>query len=305
MTLFVKKVYNKVVKCLFIFNPKSGKGKIAKKLDKIVSCLNGCFDLVEVHPSANNQDVLDCIVSKQNEIDCVVVAGGDGTISQAVNGILQTGKKIKLGLLPFGTVNDVAHSLKISRRTNKALKVIAGGKTFLHDAIKVNNRYGIYVFGFGLFTETSYNTSQKAKKKFGRIAYAFHALKKLQETKNKNLTFFLDGEKVSTLSSFFLMSNSRFVAGQKIEKNVLLNDGKAKAVLIKSKREKPSLVDFSRIIKLFVFGLKRSSHVVTEHITNAEIICPEKINFNLDGECFVADKVKLSIIRQAIEIFVP
>lgn len=305
MTLFVEKVYNKDMKCLFIFNPKSGKSKIAKKLDKIVSCLKSLFDFVVVHPSASSQDIVDCIISYQNEIDCVVVAGGDGTISQAVNGILQTGKKIKLGLLPFGTVNDVARSLKIPRCTDKALKVIASGKTFLHDVIKVNNRYGIYVFAAGLFTETSYNTSQKAKKKFGRIAYGLHALKKFSQTKNKNLDFAFENEKLSCLCSFFLLSNSRFVAGQKIEKNALLDDGEARAVIIKSKSEKPSFADFSKIIKLFLFGLNCSKKVVNKHISNVEISCQEKINFNLDGECFEANKVNLSIVKQAIEIFVP
>ena len=180
------------MKCLFIFNPKSGKNKITKKLDKIVSCLKSLFDFVVVHPSASSQDIVDCIISYQNEIDCVVVAGGDGTISQAVNAIMHTGKKIKLGILPFGTVNDVAHSLKIPRNTNKALGIILKGQTFLHDVIKLNDRYGIYVFGCGVFTETSYNTSQKAKKSFGRVAYGLHALKKLKETRklHKNSKFF-------------------------------------------------------------------------------------------------------------------
>ena len=291
------------MKCLFIFNPKSGKGKIVKKADKIAEKLGQSFDSVTLHPSTSSQDVFDQIVLRQNEIDCVVVAGGDGTISQAVNAIMHTGKKIKLGILPFGTVNDVAHSLKIPRNTNKALGIILKGQTFLHDVIKINDRYGIYVFGCGVFTETSYNTSQKAKKSFGRVAYGLHALKKLKETKNNHLSCVFDGEKFCQLSCFLLLSNSRYVAGQKIERKAQLNDGKARVVLIKSKRQKPSLKDLARIVKLFLFGQKNSKNVVVRNIQKAQISCQEKINFNLDGEQLAADKINLCIVKQGLEIF--
>ena len=126
---------------------------------------------------------------------------------------------------------------------------------------------------------------------------------KLKETKNNHLSCVFDGEKFCQLSCFLLLSNSRYVAGQKIERKAQLNDGKARVVLIKSKRQKPSLKDLARIVKLFLFGQKNSKNVVVRNIQKAQISCQEKINFNLDGEQLAADKINLCIVKQGLEIF--
>ena len=270
------------MKCLFIYNPKSGKGKILKHIKYITETLSNIFEDVYVFPSQAKGDIENQIKTKKDLIDAVVVAGGDGSVSEAVNGIMNCKKRIALGILPFGTVNDVAHSLNIPRNYKKALHLIEKKKIFNHDVIKAGGRFGIYVLGGGLFTETSYNTSQKSKKSFGKIAYVLHGLRKLFKTENKNVTIlFDDGTKVSN-PSFFLFINSKFVGGQKIDKHAKLNDGKGSLIIIKNKKNKVGLSDLVKIIKLFLFGFDKCNGktIYKQTLSNFKICTKRTYDYN-------------------------
>ncbi len=294
------------MKCLFVYNPKSGKGKILKHIEYITKTLFSIFKDVLVYPSQAKGDIENQIMSNCSDIDAVVVAGGDGSISEAVNGILHCKKKIYLGILPFGTVNDVAHSLNIPCNYKKALKVIEKQNLFKHDIIKAGDHYGIYVLGGGLFTETSYNTSQRTKKKLGKIAYVLHGLKKFFKTPQKNIVFILnDGTEIEN-PSFFLFVNSKSVAGQKIDKGARLNDGVGSLVIIKNKKNKVGLTDLIKIIKLFLFGIDKfkGKTIYKQTTSNFKISCENDFNYNLDGECLTAKSIDVEIVKEGINIFI-
>lgn len=75
----------------------------------------------------------------------IVSAGGDGTISEVVNGMMQAceenGKQIPLGLIPLGTANDLVDNLGLPKDLASAAGVIAAGKTRQMDLCQVNGRY--------------------------------------------------------------------------------------------------------------------------------------------------------------------
>ena len=76
----------------------------------------------------------------------IIVAGGDGTIGDAVNGLEQAagsgGDALgPLGIMPLGSANDLVFSLGLPTDLNEAAKVIAAGKTKSIDLCKCNDRY--------------------------------------------------------------------------------------------------------------------------------------------------------------------
>ncbi|MCW5877120.1 MAG: diacylglycerol kinase family lipid kinase [Anaerolineales bacterium] len=84
--------------------------------------------------------------------DPIIAGGGDGTISEIVNGILaaKPDKPPRLGILPLGTANDTAVNLKLPEDLEAAATVIAGGRTRQIDLCEVNGRYFINNAGLGL-----------------------------------------------------------------------------------------------------------------------------------------------------------
>lgn len=293
-------------KCLFVYNPISGKGKIAKKKDKIVAMLESKYQ-VDVVTSQYAGHIGEIILEKGEDYHLIVVSGGDGTLNEVVNSLARLNKKPVLGYIPTGTVNDVAHSLYIPRNISKAAQNILHGEIFKHDIFKMNDRYGIYVCCAGLFTETSYATNQRAKKKIGKIAYAFHGIKKVFSTPAVKLTLKYDGGEIDGKFAFMLFLNSRSVAGMRINRNALLNDGFIDVVLVKSKNDIVNMGAVSRVAFVFLRGItnKKYKGIINLKLSNFNVTTTSDTIINLDGEKIGEGSFNFNVIKEGIEIIVP
>lgn len=293
-------------KCIFAYNPQSGKGKIAKHEKKIVEMLSQKYE-VEVVLSKYAGHIYDTIIERGEEIDLLVLAGGDGTLNEGVNGICHLTKKPRLGYIPAGTVNDVAHSLKIPRSIKGAVKNILNDNIFAHDAIKVNDRYGIYVCCAGLFTETSYATDQKSKRKMGKLAYAFHGIKKVFSTPAFNVKLRYDRGELEQKCSLLMLLNSRNVGGFPINRHARLDDGLVDVMFIRNKRSVVGGIGFLGVVNLFLFGVKDKSNKNYKHLLldKFDIEIDENTVINLDGEKVCKGNFHVQMIKQGVDIIVP
>ncbi len=87
--------------------------------------------------------------------ETVIVAGGDGTIGEVVNGLargwdMKSGFPATLGLLPMGSANDFAFALGLPLELHEAARIIASGHTRLVDLGKCNERFFINNSGAAL-----------------------------------------------------------------------------------------------------------------------------------------------------------
>ncbi len=80
----------------------------------------------------------------------IIAAGGDGLVSEVVNGILRAGSNGPLGILPIGTGNDFAEMLGVPTDLAAAIRTIAAGKTRRVDLGLVNGHYFDNNSGIGL-----------------------------------------------------------------------------------------------------------------------------------------------------------
>lgn len=293
-------------KCLFLYNPQSGKGKIAKKENEIVKMLSEKFD-VKVCRSQYAGNIGEIVLKDGENFDVVVVAGGDGTLNEVIGSVIKLNKKPKIGYIPSGTVNDVAHSLGIPKNIKKAVNIILHGQSFQHDIFKVNDHYGIYVCCSGIFTESSYATNQSQKKKIGKIAYWFYGAKKLFTTKSLNLKLKYEGGEIEGKFAIMLIINSKNVAGFKVNKKAQLNDGLLDVVLIRSKKGKVNIPAIIRVAKFFLCGVPKKSK------KNSEVVRLDKFTvettddtvINIDGERADKGSFTCEVIRNGVEILVP
>lgn len=289
-----------------MFNPESGKGIVAKQSKMIVALLSQKFD-VELILSKYKGHIYDTILKKGESIDLFVVAGGDGTLSEAVNGVCHLNKKPRIGYIPCGTVNDVAHSLLIPRNIKRAVKNILEGEPFAHDAIKIDDRFGVYVCCGGALTETSYSTSQKSKKALGKVAYGLHGMKNMLDFSSFEATLKTDSINYSQQNAFFMVLNSRYVASFRVNKKTKLNDGLVDVVMIKNSDVKVGFKGIFRIAKLLLHGLKPNlgknyAHFVLDKF---KFETCEDLVINLDGEAVKKGNFDFKVEREAFEIIVP
>ena len=158
-------------KLLFIFNPCSGKGQIKNKLMEVIDIMVKAGYEVTVHSTQDREDAMQKVKSEAKNYDLVICSGGDGTLDEAVTGMMQSEKKVPLGYIPAGSTNDFANSLKIPKDIVKAAHVAVEGRKFPVDVGYFNGDSFIYIAAFGLFTDVSYQTSQELKNVLGHAAY--------------------------------------------------------------------------------------------------------------------------------------
>ncbi len=293
-------------KCLFVYNPLSGKGKIAKNENNILEMLKGKFT-VDVHRSQYGGNIGEIITEKGNNYDIIVVAGGDGTLNEAINSIARLENKVKIGYIPAGTVNDVSHSLGIPCNMKKAVKNILEGQEFKHDIFKMNDRYGIYVCCSGLFTESSYATDQNKKKKIGKVAYALHGAKKIFTTPAVKLKLSYDGGEIEGKYALMLILNSKSVAGFKVNRKAALNDGLVDVVLIKTKKDKVNFPAVCRVAKFFLKGVDNKYNKNIQHLLldKFRVETQSDTVINLDGEKIGKGSFDFEVIKEGVTIIVP
>ena len=98
-------------RALIVCNAKSGHQKGLKKINKIKDGLKDLYD-IDVYVSEYPKSITDKIKSEGNGYDTIITMGGDGTIHEAINGVMYLDRKPKMAFVPMGTCNDVCHTYK-------------------------------------------------------------------------------------------------------------------------------------------------------------------------------------------------
>lgn len=224
-------------KMLFVYNPLSGMGQIKHHLFSIVDTFTKNGYEVTVHPTQAKLDAFQTVISRGCDFDVIVASGGDGTLNETIKGIMQLNKKIPIGYIPAGTMNDFASSLGIPKIMPLAAEKIVAGETAEVDIGSFNDEFFTYVAGFGAFTDVSYETPQPMKNVFGSLAYIIEVLnlKRLGTTKSYHVKISYDGYTIEDDFIYGMVCNSNSVGGIKglTGKDVLLNDGVFEGLFIK------------------------------------------------------------------------
>ena len=107
----------------------------------------------------------------------VIIGGGDGTLNAAAAGLAEL--KLPLGILPLGTANDLARTLKIPPDLKSALEIIGGGRIRSIDVGIVNDVMFFNVASIGLSAELAEKLTAETKRRFGKFGYALTTLRVL------------------------------------------------------------------------------------------------------------------------------
>lgn len=168
------------------------------------------FDLLQV--SATNCEQLSAAIRRhQNEIDLVIIGGGDGTLNAIVDCLVET--QLPLGILPLGTANDLARTLDIPTSLMEACQTIAAGHVRSIDLGWVNGKHFFNVASLGLSVKITERLSSKVKRRWGVLAYALTALQVLWQTRPFRATIYLNGETIAVKTVQIAVGNGRYYGG--------------------------------------------------------------------------------------------
>lgn len=136
------------MKAKVIFNPYAGRWLALKRKDEVVTALRNAgieFDLVFTERPGHATEL--AVRALQSDYSLIIAAGGDGTISEVVNGLVRgsadtgsSSESVPLGIIPLGSANDLVDNLGLPKELSSAAHLIATGKTIRMDLCQVNGR---------------------------------------------------------------------------------------------------------------------------------------------------------------------
>jgi len=291
---------------LFLYNPNAGKGKIKSVLSDIIELFVNADYEVTIHSTKGRGDASKVSAEKGADYDIIVASGGDGTLSEVINGIMPLDKESRpqIGFIPTGTTNDFAMNFKISKFGISAAQSVVIGKPFPYDIGEFNGKFFHYVASFGLFAAVSYSTDQVFKNFMGRTAYLLEGAKSLSNIKTYNLRIKYDNNIIEDKFIFGMISNAHSVGGFKsiTGKNVALDDGLFEVMVAKMPE---NLIELQQIINSLLLSDPRNNSIYKFKASSLSIECDEEIEWTLDGE-FGGSFTKVEVInhKQAIQFLV-
>lgn len=277
------------MKYIFIVNPESAKGNAMKIIGNIEKVCKQEHIEYEVCYTLAQGDATRLAQSYKNDENIIYAVGGDGTLSEVLNGVI--GTKNKIGIIPAGSGNDFYRTVKELAKAE-----------IESDVGVVNGKYFLNIACVGIDAEVANNVPLMKKKNVKvKNLYTASILYTFTHFKFKQIHF--KSQEKDEKGNFTILSicNGRYYGGgYNISPKASLEDNYFDVYYI-NKLRLPSIINL--LLKLKKGKLeqdKRTNHFKTNNIT---VTSEEPIRFNVDGETIENTKFEIKIIPKAIKIY--
>lgn len=287
-------------KLYLIFNPNSGKGKNKQTLPAILTHLSDFFD-VEVSLSQSRmhaRELARSITSSQNR-PLIVAAGGDGTISDIVNGCRLD--NVTLGIVPIGSVNIIADQLGIPSSINESCALIKKESSQQIDISSANALRFVFGAGVGFDGKVIEQVNLKHKLMLGKSIYCWTAMKVLPRFSPYEAEVVIDGKKVFSGRIFqVIVGKSRLYAGFSLFHTASLFNGLFD-VAIFTHRTKSSFVH--GYLNCFMHIKDKKLHFFRGR--SIRVSTDRPVPYHIDGDDGNSTPVEFSLLPQSLKVIVP
>jgi len=309
-----------------ITNPKSAGGNTGEKWAGIASDFATHFGAFNVAFTEYKGHAIE--LAKRAALDerkFIIACGGDGTINEVANGIMQSGTDAELGILPSGTGGDFRRALSLPKDTATSAHALRLGKTermdvgritFQNDDDKEETRYFLGVASFGISTEIVERVKREsdesllssfAKNFGGKASFAASTLETILTTEKKSVRVSIDDEHERQLTVTNLcVANARyFGGGMKIAPDALLNDGLFDVVTIGDLSSLEILTNAYKLYRGTHLNIERVWFTRASRLEASPTKRSEKVGVEIDGELLGKLPAEFEIIPKALYVRIP
>jgi YegS/Rv2252/BmrU family lipid kinase len=285
-------------RALLLVNPKARRG--SAPIDAALDLLAEGLEIVQpADPAPAN--LSEAIHANADEVDLVIVGGGDGSLNAAAAGLVET--KLPLGILPLGTANDLARTLGLPFSPVQAARVILDGATRRLDLGVVNGHYFFNVASVGFSVSLARALTGEAKKRWGPLGYGIAAVRLLSQSRPFTVFIDHDGSTEEVRTVQLSVGNGRFYGGGlKVEASAQPDDGRLDVYSLEVRH-------WSELL-LLVPSLRRGTHGRWKNVrafgtTELTIRTRREHEVNADGELVTATPAVFGVMRSAVAVHAP
>ena len=288
-----------------IYNPASGgDGHTAENLYRGLEGLRP-----ELVVTESIEDVYEA--AREWRSGLLVAAGGDGTVNEVVNGLGEAGfpEEVVFAVLPLGTGNDLAATLRIPAQTEEAARLLLQGEVRTLDAARIRSAeveesFFVNVATGGFGAEISEAADDKElKRRWGRLSYLRASLEAARYHRARRIRLELDGVGYDLRAINVTVGNCRYAgAGWPAAPKANPEDGLLDVVAIEAtgaigllSLAPPALADDDYTEKEGVF---------TARAANVRIEATPELSFTADGELIGKAPAEFTVLPRRLKVIV-
>jgi diacylglycerol kinase (ATP) len=284
---------------LLLVNPNARSG--GNGVEPAVGTLREAGVAVRLETFSGPDEVEADILRGADCADCVLVAGGDGTVSRAGGVLARLG--LPLGILPLGTANDLARTLGIPADPSEAARVILRGHRRRIDLATVNGHPFFNVASIGLSAELADTLSTDLKRRWGRLSYAMAGARVLARARRFAARITANGETVVVRTLQISVGNGRhYGGGNVVETDAAIDDGAFDLYSL----ELANVWKLALMLRTFRSGSHGAwSEVRTARSDAFDIATSKPRPVNVDGDLVTTTPARFRLHRDAVTVFAP
>lgn len=271
-------------KLMLIVNPIAGKSRAKYNLASIAALFYKNNYEPAIYFTSPDCGAEELIEMHARDFDIVACCGGDGTVSEAIEGMMKIKERPPLGYIPCGTTNDLAASLELPKNMKRAASTIANEDPIPLDIGSFGDEcHFAYIASFGAFTEVSYETPQRAKNILGHLAYVFQAVKHMNKIKSYHVKVETAEKTIEDDFIFGSVTNSTSVAGLfKFDRDLVdFNDGLYEVLLVKQPKRFRTVIG---IVLSMLNTTYKHDHITLFQSSHIKMTSEEGLEWAIDGE---------------------
>ncbi|MCG4280797.1 diacylglycerol/lipid kinase family protein [Lacticaseibacillus saniviri] len=284
-----------------IYNPHAGHNTgewAAKRLQSAVVSHGGTAELA---PTKSAGDATQ--LARHAESAIVVAVGGDGTISEVVAGLVPRETPPILGIIPQGTVNNLARVLQIPPLPDLAIRNILTASARPIDVGQVNDHYMISTMTLGVLANVAVSVTQKEKQRFGPLAFLARGAKVLAQHQHWQLQLESPQHQWTKDTQLMLVTMTNSVGGfTNFAPQAKPDDGKFHVFVA----PKLSIWHSLRALPYFLSG-KFSKFPGMTYFTATEltVTANKKLRTRIDGDPSTHLPLEMKVISDHIRVLAP
>jgi diacylglycerol kinase (ATP) len=241
-------------------------------------------------------------------MDVVVAVGGDGAVLQAVQRL--AGTSLALGIVPMGTGNLLATNLDIPRALPDAVNVLITGGRRQIDVGRVSmgskdRRFSV-ACGIGFDAKVMDATPMRDKRRWGKLAYALHAVRESRSLRDVEHRIVLDGKQTTTDAAQILIANFGRT-GLRLEPRLPIepDDGQLDVIALRAPGRSTGLLAVWEALRQRRTGRSESGRVLRARARTIEIATKTKRLVEIDGSVVGKTPISVSVEPRALTVITP
>ena len=291
--------------CCLIYNLNSSSGRKSKFINRILSKLKENISVDYFETKTINQAKKIFKNFNQKNYDRLIVAGGDGSVSFAINELIKNNFNFKddfaIGYIPAGTANLLQAELSMNKKVDDIVNILVSNNYKSSNLVKINENYFFLMAGIGWDAKIVHSINSKIKKILGKIIFGIKGFQYFLFMNNKKLNVTFDDQFYQ--ADWILSSNTKYYAGHhKINKTNIFED-KLVTYIFKD------LTRISLLYSIFLIilngDLSKNKNVITTYAQNITIDGNDLIPVQIDGDNFGSyKKIHLNLSNKKVNFLV-